>query len=124
MTIDDARMVMWCADMLEKSEFEVFEMAYQAWYRETPDTTRLERIFVAYMFSGVAPFWVRQFTRSTARALGDAPLDDDTEVWAYVVRCSRAAASTIAVTFALAVRLFLPRMAFPDLDAEPRALPA
>jgi hypothetical protein len=34
-TVDDAQMVLWSAEILERSEFEVFEQAYQAWYRET-----------------------------------------------------------------------------------------
>jgi len=46
--VDDAQAVLWSADILEKSEFDVFEMAYQVWYRETPDVNHLERIFADY----------------------------------------------------------------------------
>ena len=59
--------MLWSAEILGKSEFEVFETAYQAWYREAPDTNRLERIFADYMFDEVVPFWVRQFTRDDPR---------------------------------------------------------
>ena len=123
-TVDDAQMVLWSADILEKTEFEVFEMAYQAWFREPPDTARLERVFAVYMFDGVAPFWVRQFTRSTLGACDGWSREDETEVWEYVVRCTRAAAAATMTTLALAVSLFLPEVAFPRVDCEPQALPA
>lgn len=122
--VDDAQMVLWCADILEKTEFEVFEMAYEAWFRESPDTVRLERAFAIYMFDGVAPFWVRQFTRSTLDACDGWGRDDETEVVAYVVRCIRAAATAAVATFGLALSLFLPRVAFPSIDTELQALPA
>lgn len=123
-SVDDAQMVLWSADILEKTEFEVFEMAYQAWYREIPDTARLERVFATYMFNGVVPFWVRQFTRSTVNACGGWRREEQAEVWAYVVHCARAATMATLVTCGLALSLFFPYVAFPCIDAEPEALPA
>jgi len=123
-SVDDAQMVLWSADLLEKSEFEVFEMAYQAWYRETPDTTRLENIFAEYMFDEVIPFWVRQFTRTTLEAREHCFQDQAMPVHEYVGACLHAASTTILSTAVLALSLFLPHLMFPWIDADYAALPA
>ena len=123
-SVDDAQMVPWSADLLEKSEFEVFQMAYQAWYREAPDTVRLERIFAEYMFDGVTPFWVRQFTRTILEEQDHWFQDEAMGVHEYVGACLHAASTTIYSTAALALSLFLPQLIFPWIDAEHAALPA
>jgi hypothetical protein len=117
-------MVLWSAEILEKSEFEVFELAYQAWYRSTPDTTRLELIFAEYMFDGVVPFWVRQFTRTTLEPHHDWQRDEEMQVHQYLGACLRAAAATLLSTAGLAMSLFLPQVVFPWVDADFAALPA
>lgn len=122
--VDDAQAVLWSAEALEKSEFEVFELAYQAWYRETPDVNRLERIFAEYMFDEIVPFWVRQFTRETLQA-NDAWLrEEEMEVHVYLGICVRAAAVTIVSTTGLALSLFFPQVIFPWIEADFAALPA
>lgn len=123
-TVDDAQMVLWSAEILEKSEFEVFELAYQAWYRGTPDTIRLERIFAEYMFDGVVPFWVRQFTRTTLEAHDDWGWDEEMEVHQYLGACLRAASVSLYSTARLALSLFLPQVVFPWIDADFAAFPA
>ncbi len=122
--VDDAQAVLWSAEILEKSEFEVFETAYQAWYRETPDVTRLERIFADYMFDEVVPFWVRQFTRTTLEAHDDWRRDEEMPVHEYVGACLRAASTTIVSTAVRALSLFLPYVIFPWIGADSAALPA
>ena len=52
---DDAQLVLWSAEILQKTEFELFETAYRSWYREEPEVDRLERIFASYMFDEVVP---------------------------------------------------------------------
>ena len=123
-TVDDVRMVLWSAEILDKSEFEVFEMAYQAWYRETPETTYLERFFARYMFDGVAPFWVRQFVRATLEAHGDWRRDEERTVGEYLGACLRGATTAILSTTGLALSLFLPRIIFPCISTDFEALPA
>jgi hypothetical protein len=123
-TVDDAQMVLWSAEILEHSEFEVFEMAYRAWYRDMPDTARLERIFAEYMFDGVVPFWVRQFTRSTLESHDNWGRDEEMEVRQYLWACLRAASATLVSTAGLALSLFLPHVVFPSVDADFAALPA
>lgn len=122
--VDDTTTVQLSAEILDKSEFDVFELAYQAWYREVPDTTRLERIFARYMFDGVAPFWVRQFTRTTLEAHPDWGCDDDMSTAAYLGDCLRGTATAIRSTASLALSLFLPWVILPGIDTAIAALPA
>ncbi len=122
--VDDSQAVLWSAEILGKSEFEVFETAYQAWYRETPDVTRLERIFAGYMFDEVVPFWVRQFTRTTLEAHDDWRRDEERPVHAYVGACLRATTTTMVSTVGLALSLFLPHLVFPWIEADYAALSA
>ncbi len=122
--VDDAQAVLWSAEILGKSEFEVFETTYQAWYRETPDVNRLERIFADYMFDEVVPFWVRQFTRTTLEAHDEWWRDERMEVHEAVRVYLRAASTTLLATVGLALSLFLPHVVFPSIDADYAALPA
>jgi len=122
--VDDAQAVLWSAEILEKSEFEVFEMAYQAWYREPPDNRRLERLFADYMFDEVIPFWVRQFTRETLQANPDWCPDEDMQMHVYLRICLRAAVSTLSATLGLALSLFVPRLVFACTETDFAALPA
>ncbi|NIR32109.1 MAG: hypothetical protein GWN84_22960 [Gammaproteobacteria bacterium] len=62
---EDTKAILLTAERLGMSEFEVFSAAYRAWFHERAATASLERYFVAYLFNGRAPFWVRHFTRST-----------------------------------------------------------
>ena len=123
-TVDDAQTILWCAEILQKSEFEVFEMAYLAWYREEPDTRQLERIFAGYMFDEVVPFWVRQFTRTTLDAHDGWGPADEIRVGPYLDACLRALATTVCSTGALALGLFLPHVVFPWNDADYATFPA
>ena len=50
-------------ESLDVSEFEVFRMAYSAWYGETPAIQHLEKHFDDYLVSGVPPFYVRHYCR-------------------------------------------------------------
>jgi hypothetical protein len=122
--VDDAQAVLWSAEILEKSEFDVFEMAYRAWYREAPDAQRIERIFAGYMFDEAVPFWVRQFTRATLEAHANWSPDEAMEVHVYLGNCLRGTATTIRATVGLAVSLFLPSILFPWIEADFAALPA
>jgi hypothetical protein len=122
--VDDAQAVLWSAEILEKSEFEVFEMAYRAWYREAADCRRLERIFADYMFDEIVPFWVRQFTRATLEANDDWRREEEMPMHVYLGICFRAASASVASTFGLALSLFVPRVMFPSIETDFAALPA
>lgn len=123
-TVDDAQAVLWTADILEKSEFDVFEDAYQAWYREAPDTNRLERIFADYMFDEVVPFWVRQFTRETLDRHDGWQRDEELTVAQFLSIYLQTSATTVRATAGLAASLFLPHVVFGWIEAGFAAFPA
>lgn len=122
--LDDAQAVLWSAEILGKSEFEVFETAYQVWYREAADTNRLERIFADYMFDEVVPFWVRQFIRETLDSHDGWQRNDELTVHEYLGICLGAASATILSTTRLALSLFAPYVVFPRNDTYFDAFPA
>jgi hypothetical protein len=122
--VDDAQAVLWSAEILEKTEFEVFETAYRAWYREPADERQLERIFAGYMFDEVVPFWVRQFTRETLQANDHWCRDQHTQVHVYLGACLRGASTSMVSTLGLALSLFVPRLVFPWIETSFAALPA
>lgn len=123
-TVDDAQAVLWTADILEKSEFEVFEEAYRAWHREAADTNRLERIFADYMFEEIVPFWVRQFTRETLDHHDGWQRDEELTVRQYLGMHLGTVATTVRATAGLAVSLFLPHVVFGWIEADFAAFPA
>jgi hypothetical protein len=50
-------------EALDVSEFEVFRMAYTAWYGEKQTIPHLEKQFDDYLASGILPFYVRHYCR-------------------------------------------------------------
>jgi hypothetical protein len=122
--VDDALLVLWSAEILQKTEFELFETAYRAWYREEPDGSRLERIFADYMFDEVVPFWVRQFARTTLDEHDGWRNAEEMTVGEYLGVCLRTASTTILSTTGLALSLFLPGVVFPWIDPDYAAFPA
>jgi hypothetical protein len=59
----DAEQVLGCAAALGVREFDLFRLADEWWHGRARPEKSLERAFVAYMFTGTAPSWVRQFCR-------------------------------------------------------------
>jgi hypothetical protein len=45
------------------SEFQLFCDAWQAWYNERPEETRIEPFFVNFLGQDAVPFWVRNYAR-------------------------------------------------------------
>jgi hypothetical protein len=81
----DVQAVLDTAAMLDISEFEVFQMSFSDWHGHRAQPDSLESYFVAYMFQGTVPYWVRQFTRKVHKlaeqgrlaSSGLAPRDDE-----------------------------------------------
>ena len=75
MTVDDGLLVLWSAETLEISEFELFELAYRAWFREEPDVSRLERIFASalniYLSGENGPRGCFTVVTAASEAVGD-----------------------------------------------------
>lgn len=68
----NARLIAGAARASGVSEYELFQLAYLAWHRSEPEQQRLEKIFVAYLFSGRVPVWVQDFVQ---RAGVDAEIE-------------------------------------------------
>ncbi len=123
-SVDDVQAVLWSAEILKKTEFDVFEMAYRAWYHETPDVNRLECIFADYMFTEAVPFWVRQFTRATLAEHDEWQWDEQIAAHEYVRARLSAASTTALSTVELALSLFLPHLVYRRIGAQHAVLPA
>ena len=61
-TVQDA------AGQLDVSEFEIFRLAHRAWFGHDSDEKSLEHVFVAYMYYGKVPLWVRHLCRDVMEA--------------------------------------------------------
>ena len=68
----NARLVARASRASGVSEYDLFHLAYQAWYGGEPEQQRLEKIFVHYLFSGRVPVWVKDFAQ---RACADTDMD-------------------------------------------------
>ena len=58
--IDD---VLAAAAILDIAEVQLFRAAYRKWFGSPVGEDALDRYFVAYMFAGVVPHWVRDYAR-------------------------------------------------------------
>ena len=61
--MSDGQRVVLAAEVLEISEFEIFERAYNDWYGQEAELRTLEHEFVQYLYFGSTPPWVRHYTR-------------------------------------------------------------
>ncbi len=55
--------VLAAAAALDIAEVQLFRKAYRKWFGERIREETLDRYFVAYMFAGVVPHWVRDYAR-------------------------------------------------------------
>jgi hypothetical protein len=117
--LNDTSDVIWTATVLGITEFEVFGAAYHAWFHEPADERLLESHFVPYMFEGVAPYWVRQFTRFTRN---DCPEPSRTGVSSVDLIVK--AAVGLATILPAGVLLMLATTYPPPSELEPSRFPA
>lgn len=73
----DVTGVLKTAALLDATEFRVFELAYREWHGRDLDADQIEAHFVTYMFKGIVPIWVRQFTRKTLRYANRQGVSED-----------------------------------------------
>ena len=59
----DARQVVDAASVLKVTEFRLFELAYLEWHGQYADESDLEKLYALYWFTGLAPDWVRHYSR-------------------------------------------------------------
>ena len=60
---DDVLELLHVTALLDTTEFQVFKLAREDWVGERVDEAVVEPYFVAYMFKGVVPSWVRHYNR-------------------------------------------------------------
>ena len=59
----DSRQVVSAANVLNVTEFRLFELAYREWFGCTGKEVELEKLYALYWFTGLAPDWVRHYSR-------------------------------------------------------------
>ena len=50
--------------VLNVTEFRLFELAYNAWFGDVATENELEHSYTPYLFTGILPCWVRQYIRN------------------------------------------------------------
>ena len=104
----DTRDVLAASSLLQITEFQLFELAYERWFGRQAKERELEARFARYMFASCAPYWVRQFCRDVSIVSADGSLDprdfgvlprEVSDTWAR--RCLRHAAVMILVVVTL-----------------------
>lgn len=61
--------------LLDITEWDFFNLAYNRWHGEPAEDGIMEPIFAAYMFNDVVPLWVRHFARLVERLYRRGVLD-------------------------------------------------
>lgn len=61
--------------LLDITEWDFFNLAYNRWHGEPAKDDIMEPIFAAYMFNDVVPLWVRHFARLVERLYRRGTLD-------------------------------------------------
>jgi hypothetical protein len=61
--------------LLDITEWDLFNLAYNRWHGGPAATDLMEPIFAAYMFKDVVPVWVRHFARLVERLYRRGVLD-------------------------------------------------
>lgn len=59
----DSQQVQTAANVLNVTEFRLFELAYREWFGELCQEGEMESVYMLYWFTGLAPVWVRHYSR-------------------------------------------------------------
>lgn len=59
----DSQQVQAAANVLDVTEFRLFELAYRDWFGTLGQEGELEKLYMLYWFTGLAPSWVRHYSR-------------------------------------------------------------
>ena len=55
--------ILHAANLLQIGEFQLIQLAYQVWYRETLPEDKINNIFSEYMVRGIVPIWVTYYAK-------------------------------------------------------------
>jgi hypothetical protein len=71
----DIQTILEASAVLDIAEYKLFVEAYKKWYGRKPENTRIERLYLAYMFNGVVPPFARDYARQVLEEAGRHELD-------------------------------------------------
>lgn len=71
----DIDSVLTASALLDITEWDFFNLAYNRWHGQPAAEGIMEPIFAAYMFNDVVPLWVRHFARLVERLYQRGVLD-------------------------------------------------
>lgn len=84
----DMPQVGYVAQLEDVGHFRVFEEAYEEWFGKKAPVKLIESNFHPYLRSGVAPYWVRNYTRHVIdenREKMNRRADRDTKIASFAV---------------------------------------
>ena len=55
--------VLHAANLLQIGEFQLIQLAYKVWYKETLPENKINKIFQEYMIEGIVPIWVTYYAK-------------------------------------------------------------
>ena len=55
--------ILYAANLLQIGEFQLIQLAYNAWYNEDLPEHKINKIFSEYMVTGVIPIWVAYYAK-------------------------------------------------------------
>ena len=55
--------VICAANLIQVGEFQLIQLAYNAWYKEDLPEDKINKIFNEYMMSGIIPIWVVYYAK-------------------------------------------------------------
>jgi len=79
----DQQDVQLALQVLNITEFRLFELAYKAWFGEAARESELEYSYIPYLFAGILPCWVRQYIRNIRQLSNEAGVMRTTGVQVY-----------------------------------------
>ncbi len=71
----DVESVLNATALLDITEWDFFNLAYDRWHGDPAEEGIMEPIFAAYMFNDVVPLWARHFARLVERLYRRGVLD-------------------------------------------------
>ena len=99
-TPQDMQMVGYVAHLENVGHFRVFEEAYEEWFGQDAPVKMIEHKFHPYLRTGVAPYWVRNYTRHVIE-------DNREKMMRKAERASVIASCSVTLTFLLTWSVYL-----------------
>ena len=54
---------LYAANLLHIGEFQLIQLAYKVWHKETLPDNKINKIFEEYMIRGIIPIWVTYYAK-------------------------------------------------------------